>query len=250
MVFQNNFLSAITKGQKLTKDNRELILPVGRLDQAGALTVYSEDYRARLNDALGSMYESVWSMIGDVEFFQLADAYRLAHPSQGNNLNLYGLNFPAFIKSHPLSDEYVFLAELAQFEQDYWLVVNSASDTDTMFFDWSLDQQLLLSATLILPKSFKLYDWDWAIYDLFQNREDNGSQEFIKPRVKQCVAMYKKNHWTGVKVLTEQQYGVLKFIKQGLPLVEVLDQVPIEPEDLQDLTQFLVGEQLIKPRLA
>ncbi len=94
------------------------ITPGGSLLSADSLDVYRHGFIVRLTESLGDIYEAVWWVTGDEEFFRLAKMFILSKPSHAYNLSSYGHEFPEFLRiERPLPD-LPFLPDLAQFE---WL---------------------------------------------------------------------------------------------------------------------------------
>ncbi len=61
------------------------------------LDIYHNAYRARLHEALGTVFERTWAYLGDQEFATLAGRYIESHPSTRSNLRDYGEGFPALL---------------------------------------------------------------------------------------------------------------------------------------------------------
>ena len=68
--------------QKIDPQLLNGIIPGGNLSTQEALEVYLNGYPARLTDALGQVYEAVWPVLGDEEFFRVCREYILKYPYQ------------------------------------------------------------------------------------------------------------------------------------------------------------------------
>ena len=94
-----------------------LISGGGTLNPDDAITVYAQDYQARLRDALSQNYEATWLIMGDEEFFEYADIYIRKYPSHLSNLTNYGEEFPELLGTNP---ELVDASKMAMFERAFW----------------------------------------------------------------------------------------------------------------------------------
>lgn len=92
----------------------------GKLSARAAVEVYAKGYPARLTEALGETYEGTWRVLGDEQFFQVADAYIHRFPSISYNLSDYGVSFPDFLRCQVFdSFDCSALGDLAAFEWEF-----------------------------------------------------------------------------------------------------------------------------------
>lgn len=75
------------------------------------LDIYHNAYRARLREALETVFERTWAYIGDDEFAKASARHVETKPSTWRNLRDYGANFPATLREIMPGDPEV--AELA-----------------------------------------------------------------------------------------------------------------------------------------
>ncbi|MFQ5876998.1 MAG: putative DNA-binding domain-containing protein [Acidobacteriota bacterium] len=80
------------------------------------IDVYANMYFYRLFDCLREDYPRVEAAVGSARFHNLATDYLLRHPSRSPSLRYLGEALPAFLNSHPLNDEFPYLADLARLE--------------------------------------------------------------------------------------------------------------------------------------
>lgn len=106
------------------------------LGRAGAMdapdermAVYGTTVRANYRHALAATYPVVRQLVG-VPFFDAAvDAYAMAVPSTGGDLNVYGDRFGEFLAGYSHAKELAYLPDVARLE---WFVddANRAADAD------------------------------------------------------------------------------------------------------------------------
>ena len=89
----------------------------GTLELQEAVEVYSAGYPARLFEALGETYETLWKVLGDEDFQSLCMAYIEKYPSQFRNLSDYGYEFSDYVREYFPEDRVRdLLVDLAKFE--------------------------------------------------------------------------------------------------------------------------------------
>ena len=93
------------------------------------IAIYRNTVFANYRTALGATYRVVQQLVG-VPFFNAAvDAYALAFPSTGGDLNVYGDRFGEFLAAYPHARQLTYLPDVATLE---WAVddANRAADAD------------------------------------------------------------------------------------------------------------------------
>ncbi|MGD0074810.1 MAG: DNA-binding domain-containing protein [Candidatus Binataceae bacterium] len=81
------------------------------------LGIYAEMYFYRLLDCLKEDYPATLAVVGATNFHNLITGYLLAHPPSYPSVLYAGHHLADFLASHPLRDEWPFLADLARFER-------------------------------------------------------------------------------------------------------------------------------------
>ena len=87
------------------------------------LEIYHHAYRARLHEALATVFERTWVYLGDDEFAAMVSGYIEAHPSRQSNLRDYGDRFPAFLADRMRDDPEV--SELAAMDWNLHLAFDA-----------------------------------------------------------------------------------------------------------------------------
>lgn len=87
------------------------------LAREARLDIYHTAYRARLREALGTVFERTWCYVGDEVFATVANDYIERTPSHSANLRDYGASFSRFLATALPADPEV--AELAHID---WLL--------------------------------------------------------------------------------------------------------------------------------
>jgi len=102
--------------------NSSELIPV-----AARLAIYSDAYRLRLADALGSNYPRLQQLLGAEAFSLVARQYLDRHPSQNTSVRWFGDQLPEFLCQHSMYASRPWLSELARWE---WAVVTAFDSQD------------------------------------------------------------------------------------------------------------------------
>lgn len=104
---------------------KPLIIGTQKVPIATRLGVYQNAYRLRLLESLGINYPCLQAYIGEKEFRRIGNDYINTHPSPYRSIRWFGDLLPNFLLTH-YSDEYPYLAELAEFEWKMTLTFDAA----------------------------------------------------------------------------------------------------------------------------
>jgi hypothetical protein len=88
------------------------------LEPAARLRVYRHAIAGTLHAALRDTYPTVLALVGDGFFEELAERYRLEHPSTSGNLQHFGTAMAEFIERTPSLQALPYLPDMARLE---WL---------------------------------------------------------------------------------------------------------------------------------
>lgn len=88
------------------------------LDPVARLRVYRHALAGTLQAALRDTYPVVLALVGEAFFEELAERYRLEHPSTSGNLQHFGAAMPDFIEGMPSLQALTYLPDMARLE---WL---------------------------------------------------------------------------------------------------------------------------------
>ncbi len=91
-------------------------LPHGGDDANERIGIYRNTVFSNYRNALGATYVVVRQLVGTPFFNGAVDAFVLAVPSAGGDLNIYGSDFPDFLASYPHAQDLRYLADVARLE--------------------------------------------------------------------------------------------------------------------------------------
>ena len=88
----------------------------GSEDAMERIAIYRNTVFSNYRNALGATYAVVRQLVGAPFFNAAVDAYVLAVPSLGGDLNVYGGDFPDFLANYPHASNLPYLADVARLE--------------------------------------------------------------------------------------------------------------------------------------
>jgi hypothetical protein len=238
--FQKQFID-LFKNQPLDDDFLSSIKAAGKLKNSyAALQIYQRGYICRLTEALGEIYEGLWSALGDEEFFRCCEEYIAVHPSISYNLNSYGYGFSVFLKS---STRPSFLSELARLDLAFFTTFHLPQHQH-------LEPQELVkietnpNCIINFGESVSLLELKAPIYHMWKNRRKNR-QELSEHPGGEYLVLYKQNHQVFVQSLEKQSFKLLAALKSGKSLDGYLEQNQLSPKDLSSLFHFIASAGLV-----
>ncbi len=228
------------------------ITPGGSLTSPDSLEVYRRGFIVRLTEALGDMYESVWWVSGDEDFFRLAKIFILSQPSHTYNLSSYGHEFPEFLEKERPFPDFPFLPDLARFE---WLFKNIFHTQQHESVSQESIQHNISQGGNIFFKfgsSVHVFSARFAVYDIWKLR---GTCHDEAPSIEwdreQYLLLYKKDDQIFVNELDHVEYTVLQQLLDGSTLEESLNsaatQFPdLDQQQISKLFQIVVHTGIIR----
>ena len=237
--FQNDFLVSVREN-KLIDGLVDEIVPIGRLDTDRVIKVYNSDYFARMTEALGENFESLWFVLGDEGFFDLCRNYIKKFPSSARDLANYGNEMPKFLQESSYIEEWPFLRDLAEFELNFWKMFHS----DYPLVESSILDPLNLSETRFSFENIILHCSDWDVVSIWRNRESVADEVEIDWERKTYHLIFRNDVTVHLLELSEKQYSLLFTMQSGNTLGAALEVVDISGEEVQDLFSKLKSQKV------
>lgn len=89
----------------------------GRMTARERLEIYANAYFHRLLDALKEDFPATFAVLGEVNFHNLITGYLIEYPPNEPNIYFAGQHLADFLRGHPISGKWPFLADLAALER-------------------------------------------------------------------------------------------------------------------------------------
>ncbi len=235
---QNSFYHSVLSGDGWEEGLGAWILPGGKLaTPSEALAIHGEGYLARLTEALGEMYQSVWFILGDDEFFAVCAQYIQKHPSRSYNLNLYGFDFPSFIAQTAQAKEFPFLSELADFELSFNQIFHSlespALPPAILHQRFTDNPQLQLQ----LVPSLQIKNYQHPIYKIWKACKEEYHLASVE-RTTEGLCLYKHQEKVFVQTLSQVGQSLLRKLQAGMALEGIFEETEIDLQDLEAVQSF------------
>ncbi|EPG74154.1 PF09836 family protein [Leptospira fainei serovar Hurstbridge str. BUT 6] len=214
---------------------RKEILPAARLNDVSALEIYSSGYTVRLTEALSEIFETVWRVLGDEEFFAVAETFLHNVPSISYNLSNYGKEFPAYLERK--FPKILFLKELAEFEYLFAQLFHRPAGP-TVDPKHSLegkepgDLRFIFSDTAIFLKN------DFPVYGLWKKRKEESCQ-IPEEKSAEFLLMGKKGNDIRTEVLDEWGWTFGKRLQENRTLLEAVEMTGVPPSGTKTVADFL-----------
>ncbi len=215
--------------------------PAGRLSIHEAFAVYQNGYLARLTDALGDTYETIWKFLGDEDFFSLARQYIQFHPSFNYNINNYGVNFGNFLATHSAAKSNPCLVDLAKLDWLRSLLFHQATEI-------GLEKEDLLAglneeACLSLVSSFIFFESQYSLHQLWSDiHKDHWTDDNLA--ASETVCLFKRGNQVFVYSLPASCYQPLNKLMHGNSIEKAL--IDLDETSAQSLFHFVTENRLVR----
>lgn len=232
------FVRSIQRNETSISD---YIVPGGKLTKEKSIEVYTNDYYARLQDALGENYEAVWTVVGDEDFYALGQSYIKKYPSELRDLTSYGDKFSALLRESELLSDYPFLIDLAEFEREFWNIFHRKRESFEI--PWEEYLENFSSLTFSFSCNFKIYRWNYRVYEIFQYRDTGFGDIAINFANPQSIILYKTGANISVQEVSDKNYYLIKCLMEGKCLGDIIENSDIDIDENDIQTTFAVLQQ-------
>lgn len=209
----------------------------GGLTVDAAFAVYQRGYIARLTEALGDTYESIWRVLGDELFFDVCRKFIAGNPSQSYNLSDYSVKFIDFLISHPVAEEFPFLPDLAHLGWLHKEVFHSAGE-------WGLSGEELMSRLseepnrVRLAQPFEIVKSRYRLFDIWKALKfETAAPAREEWAQSQNVVLYKSDQQVFVREVTAQEAQFFEDLKSGTDVIVACE--ALAPQEITTLFEFL-----------
>jgi hypothetical protein len=198
---------------------------IGRERRAG---IYHGAYRARLREALESVFERTWAYVGDEEFAAATARYIEAHPSTFRNLRDYGADFPASLREAMPADPEV--AELATMD---WNLHTAFDAPDRPPLDPAdlaqLDEDAWARARLVLHPGVSMAVFEWNVLHVW-HALDQAATPPPASRLERPAGhlFWRSGLATRFRSLDDAEFHALRDIAAGETFAAVCERASLE----------------------
>ncbi|EQA35079.1 PF09836 family protein [Leptospira inadai serovar Lyme str. 10] len=214
---------------------RPEILPAARLNDVSALEIYSSGYIVRLTEALGEIFETVWRVLGDEEFFTISEIFLHSNPSISYNLSDYGKEFPAFLERK--FPKIGFLRELAEFEYLFAQLFHRPADS-AIDPKRSLEGKEPGDLRFVFSDSAVFLKNNFPVYELWKKRKEESCR-IPEEKSAEFLLLGRKGLDVRTEVLDEWGWTFGKRLQENKTLLEAVELTGMPSSGTKAVTDFL-----------
>jgi hypothetical protein len=195
-------------------------------DAADRFDVYRNNVRVGFAKALAIAFPVIERLMGEQYFRQVAEEFRLAHPSRAGDLHHIGAPFPGFLGQRFGETDYAYFPDVAELEWAYQealiaadeepIPVEALREVAPAAYEW---------IRLSLDPAVRLVRSDFPILRIWSvNQPDSADEEIIDLRDGgDHVLVLRTREHVEFHRLPRGEFAVLQAIAAGFPLGTALE---------------------------
>jgi len=195
-------------------------------EEAGRFDIYRNNVRVGFEKALAIAFPVLERLMGEEYFRQIAEEFRLAHPSRAGDLHHIGGPFPGFLAQRFDATEYAYFPDVAELEWAYQEAL-VAADAAPIAAEALRDVAPSCYETirLSLDPSVRLVRSDFPIIRIWSaNQPGSPADEIIDLRGGgDNVLVLRAREHVEFHRLSPGEFALLHAIAAGIPLGTALD---------------------------
>lgn len=211
-------------------------------DAIEKLDIYANMYFFRLLGVLQGDYPKLVSCIGDKRFHNLTTDYLLAHPPTTASIRHAGSKLPEFLRSHPLSRDFPFLADLAHFEWQQSAVFDAP---DQAFLTASSLQELPAESWAVLElrriEASRLVHSEYDLQHILEAIETGAKP--AREKTRSYVLVWRRGFTTRHRFIDEEEFRLLSDLEHGCAFASICESIIQDEIEVQEAalraTQYL-----------
>lgn len=243
----------LLENDQMSEDTRceEMILSNDRTSSHGRLQFYARQYWWRLKGSFDEDFQTVKKLISNKEYLKLRDEYLTLFPSISYTLRHLGARFPLFLENKSL-----LLSDAAQYDWAKMSVFEAKSIKPLGLLDVQSDN--FENQILYLQPYVSLLSLSYPVNEVSKSefvREDSSAsnvllekeeaeiQEFeiSLDKKETYLAIYRLNSKIYTRILSPEQFQILKKFESGISLEELENHVTEEALSIiqQSFTEWM-----------
>jgi hypothetical protein len=217
-----------------------------RLSAVARLDIYANMYFYRMHDGLKEDFSAVGSVVGDTTFHNLITDYLVAHPPSHFSLRYSGKDFPSFLRGHPSSHRWPWLADLASLE---WAILDAFDAADAPVLEASalarVPHERWPDLRFQLTPALRLLDLDWPVHEVWKQAQCGDTP----PQPSRCgtaLRVWRQNFRVYHRRIDTTERMALVTISEGASFAEVCDRIAASDSEARgaERATALLGEWL------
>ena len=219
---ENAFVKNIMKSGAAEEEFLSLLKSTVHLKPEKQLAIYRSNLNGLMKKVLEQIYPACFNILGEDYFYQIGRYYLVEFQSRNSDLNHFGGNLPAFLRSllnsHNELSGFEYLPDLALFE---WIWHCCYYADDNIFLEpGSLENMRPEHYASIIFKfndALSIQKASYPIIDIWKANHyiSLGDQEFYMPENELYYVISRKDFVLSYEIISEKEYEVLIAIENG-----------------------------------
>jgi len=236
----------LAAGNELLPHGRAAIISGDdRLSPGERLAIYANAYFYRLLDVFKEEFPATLSVVGDVSFHNLITSYLNEVPPAEPSILHAGSRLPDYIRAHPFSERWPYLADLARLERTNLEIfhaptapaLNAATMRGVLPEDWP---KLILQ----MHPAARILDLKWRVDTLLRAVEKNETS--IEPVPGQIrVLVWRLGSQTHYRELDSVEGAALSLTRDGASFAAICEAVALEADPGEN-TEKLINALVVR----
>lgn len=169
---QHDFLHYLQNGERTIE---RAVHTTEKVSAELRLNIYANAYWSRLSEALQENFPALHTLLGDDDFYALAEAYTRHYPSTSFSLRYCGDQLAGFLQQQSPYAEQPLLAEMAQFEWAVWAAFDAPDVLAATLADiQAVPPEQWGDLVFNLHPSAQLLNLQWNVAELWQAITDEA----------------------------------------------------------------------------
>jgi hypothetical protein len=224
----------LTELGRAPRDLEAIVRGSGRLSAIERVDVYANMYFFRILEVLGDEFAKIVRLIGAEAFHNLITDYLLAHRPAHPSLREVGARLPAYLATHPLTEDRPWLSELARLER-LRLELFDGPDAEALTLQAvrALPPASLPDLVLRAVPSLATLATEFAIAPLWRALETPGGAVEPPPRSTGTILIWRQGLTVFHRPLAPDELVCLPLLQEGTTFAAVCERALAETADSQ-----------------
>lgn len=225
---QSEFVCALVHHQRAHKLFVRKLSKTSKIPPQLALNIYRNNTRGARLKSLEIIYPVCKKILGDKTFYSIAQQYVIEDTKGSSDLNHYGESFnqnlESLLEAGRLSEEYIYLSDLASLE--YKMHAAYYANADPVFPFKKFEQKVNNNQPVYfkLSSALGLIASEYPVYEIWRCNKEKQYVEEINPiEGKQYLLVYRNDYRSSIVVINKNQYDMIKAIVNNLSIQDIIN---------------------------
>ena len=223
-----------------------LVLGDDRMNPIEHVEVYANGYFYRLLEVLGQDFPATSAIVGVDNFHNLVTGYIIEYPPSAPSIDHAGINFGAYLGTHPLLEHWPFLADLARLER---ATLDSFGAADAPALDADALRALAPAAWPVLAlrahPSTRLVECTWRVDEVLRAVADGADSSAIALPAPLgaggAIAVWRRNTRVAYRVVEPGEAAALRLAlaASGATFAVICEAIAAAADQVDDVAALI-----------